>query len=166
MLIKHAEKIKWATWQPRWHPLSASLSLTHQSCRVTKKQWEGGGRRVLGVVLGYFPWRTTLLPFPVHQWQLHWGNSRYQMFGHLLTVVSCQIQQIRAHLAAHGWKIFGIGCRWKCSMYRSRWEAGRMEGGRSDIKYVCLMVSVQINFMSWLSSWRETNPVRRKQSWK
>lgn len=77
MLIKHAEKIKWATWQLRWHPLSASLSLTHQSCRVTKKQWEGGGRRVLGVVLGYFPWRTTLLPFPVHQWQLHLGNSRY-----------------------------------------------------------------------------------------
>lgn len=99
--------------------------------------WVGGWGEV-GVGLGCSPWTTTLLPFPVHQWQLPWGNSRYQMFGHLVTVVRCQIQQIRPHLAAHGWQIIGNGCGWKCCTCTAagHWQDGPEEGGQTINKSV------------------------------
>lgn len=94
-----------------------------------QRQWVCGGA-VAG--LGCCPWRTTLLPFPVHQCQLPWRNSQYQMSGHLVTVVSCQIQQIRPHLAAHGWQIIGIGYGWNWHMCSAAggWKVGWKEGGR------------------------------------
>lgn len=76
-----------------------------------------------------FPWRTTLLPFPVHQRQMPTGNSRYRVFGHLVTAVSCQIWQITDHLTTHGWQIMGIGYGWKCCMCTA---AGDWQGVRSE----------------------------------
>lgn len=139
MLIKYAEKIKWGTDE------TPTLSEHHSESPVMlcdQRQWVCGGS---SVGLGSSPWRTTLLPFPVHQWQLPWGNSRYQMFGHLVTVVSCQIQQIRPHLAAHGCQIIGLGYRWNCHMCSTAggWQGGWEEDGK--IINNSVDVNIQIN---------------------
>lgn len=99
MVILCSKKIKRAEWQ-----LWLWFTVQH---RVTKVRWR---RRLLS---GYRR-RTALLPFPVHRWRLPWGNSQYWAFGHLVSVVSCQIPQIRPHLVAHGWQITENGYRQKC----------------------------------------------------
>ena len=55
MLIKYAEKIKWAT-----RPLCVSSALTHQSCCVTK------GSEVAGGGVGVWGWAWVALPGGQH----------------------------------------------------------------------------------------------------
>lgn len=151
MLINYAEKIKWAS------DVTPALCERRSDSPVMlcdQRQQGGGGSP--GVGPGCSPRRTTWLPFPVHQLQLPWGNSRYQMFGHLVTVVSCQIQQIRPHLAAQGWQIIAIGYRWKCCMCTAagEWRVGQ-RSLQSD-KTALLIVNIRISpdFKASLWSWR------------